>query len=71
MSTHKQTFKQVLNISPACVRINASKQWVKCPACGKTKVLQILPTTECKDLVVYCKACKAETIVNISLVPVP
>ena len=71
MNTASQTFKQVLNISPARVRINSSKRWVKCPACHRSKVLQILPTTECKDVVVYCKACKTETVVNISLVPVP
>ena len=42
-----------------------------CPACGRAKVLKLLPTTEARDLIVYCKSCKAESIVNIPQVPEP
>ena len=45
--------------------------WLICPACGRGKVLRLLPDTECRNLVVFCKLCKKESVVNISLVPEP
>lgn len=42
-----------------------------CPACGKHKVLRLLPNTTAKDLAVYCKQCGKESIVNISPEPAP
>lgn len=42
-----------------------------CPACGRAKVLRLLPDTEARNLVVHCKVCKKESIVNISSVPAP
>lgn len=36
-----------------------------CPLCGKGKVLKLKPTTRAEDLVVYCKVCGKESIVNI------
>ena len=42
-----------------------------CPACGKQKVLRLLPNTNAKDLVVFCKRCNKESIVNISPEPAP
>ena len=42
-----------------------------CPACGKHKVLRLLPNTSAKDLAVYCKRCNKESIVNISPEPAP
>ena len=71
MNAPKQTFPTVLQFTPARGRINAEQTWLKCPACGRGKVLRILPTTEGKDLIVYCKICKTESVVNISQVPVP
>lgn len=54
-----------------CGKIKTSREWLKCPACGKHNVLKLLPETEAKSLVVYCKRCGQESIVNISPVPVP
>lgn len=42
-----------------------------CPACGRGKVLRLLPNTEARNLVVHCKMCKQESIVNIPSVPAP
>lgn len=39
--------------------------WVKCPICGRGKLLKILPTSIAHDIPRQCKLCKAETIVNI------
>ena len=42
-----------------------------CPACGKHKVLKLLPNTEARSLAVFCKRCGKESIVNISPEPAP
>lgn len=55
----------------SCGKMRTYRRWVLCPKCGRTKVLQVLPTTVCRDLIVYCKSCKKESIVNIPSVPVP
>lgn len=49
----------------ACDKVNANKRWLMCPVCGKGKVLQLLPTTKAENLIVYCKICRRESIVNI------
>lgn len=36
-----------------------------CPKCGRGKVLKLNPATRATDLVVYCKVCGKESIVNI------
>ena len=69
MNAVKQTFsdqtKQVLHNSLACGKINANQEWLTCPACGQFKVLRLLPETEAKNLPVFCKRCRTESIVNI------
>lgn len=42
-----------------------------CPACGLGKVLRLMPETRAENLIVHCKVCKKESIVNIPYVPVP
>ena len=42
-----------------------------CPVCRRQKLIPLLPTTRCTDVVVYCKICRAELVLNIPLVPVP
>lgn len=42
-----------------------------CPACGRGKVLKLLPSTQGENIIVHCKVCKKESIVNIPSVPVP
>lgn len=61
----------MLNIEKKCGKIDTNQRWLMCPACGRGRVLQLLPTTRAKDLIVYCKVCKRESIVNIPSVPVP
>lgn len=71
MNAHNQSFPVVLHKAPACDRIKSNNGWLMCPACGRGKVLRILPTTTASDLVVHCKVCKKESVVNIPQVPVP
>ena len=48
-------------------RISTSNgQWLVCPVCKRHKLLRILPSTVVKDLPVYCKHCRNESVVNIS-----
>lgn len=71
MDTPCKTFPAILTASPACGIIKPNKRWIYCPRCCRAKLLQVLPTTVCKDLILYCKVCKAEIVVNIDQVPVP
>ena len=67
---HKGAEKDLQKIQ-CCGIVKLSQGWLICPACGRGKVLRLLPKTECKELLVYCKVCKQESVVNISLVPEP
>ena len=51
-------------------RIYSSRPWLCCPVCG-ARINKLLPQTEAKNLVVYCKKCRRESIVNIESVPEP
>ena len=46
-----------------------------CPQCGRGKVQRVTPETRARNLVVFCKRCGVESIVNIEeclcQVPVP
>lgn len=42
-----------------------------CPVCGKQKLARLTPTTEVKDLALYCKRCGKESVVNILPEPEP
>lgn len=50
--------------------ITTDGQWLVCPVCKRHskrhKLLRILPSTVVKDLPVYCKHCRNESVVNIS-----
>lgn len=40
--------------------------WVRCPVCKRNKhLLRIVPETEARNLLVYCRDCKAEIVLNI------
>ena len=75
MNQVKQTFSNrtntVLRNSPPRDIIKTKRTTVRCPVCKKGPVLYLLPTTEVKDLPVKCKKCGAESVINISPVPVP
>ena len=53
-----------------CSKINATNGWLLCPHCRR-KLLRLLPETQAKNLVVYCRKCGHESIVNIPLEPAP
>lgn len=60
-----------MNNSKQCGKIKTNPGWLMCPACGLGKVLRLLPETKAENLIVHCKVCKKESIVNIPYVPVP
>lgn len=39
--------------------------WLICPVCRRRKILRVREDTYARRLTVYCRACHAETIVNI------
>ncbi|MCR1907066.1 cysteine-rich KTR domain-containing protein [Intestinimonas butyriciproducens] len=39
--------------------------WLMCPSCRRRKVLQVRPDTSAKNLIVYCRDCRTETMVDI------
>lgn len=39
--------------------------YLVCPACRRRKILQIRPDTSAKNLIVYCRDCRRESVVNI------
>lgn len=47
------------------VKLVTKDGWLMCPRCGRGKVLRLDPGTRAKDLPVYCKYCRMESIVNI------
>jgi len=75
LNTPKQTFHtgndSVLHPSPAYDKIKANPEWLVCPVCRKQKLARILATTEVKDLVLHCKRCNREVVVNSLIEPVP
>ncbi len=48
-----------------CGKLSIKNGWVTCPLCGKGKVIKLLENTKAKNLIVFCKVCGAESIVNI------
>nr|DAW41312.1 MAG TPA: transposase-like protein [Caudoviricetes sp.] len=48
-----------------CGKLIAKDGWLMCPKCGRGKVLRLNPKTRATSLVVYCKHCGMESIVNI------
>lgn len=57
--------KQLQN-SPACDIIQVKDGWLICPRCGRCNVLRLRPDTLARNLIVYCKRCHAESVVDIS-----
>lgn len=56
--------KQLQN-SPACDIIQIKDGWLMCPNCNQFKLLRLLPSTTAQDLLVYCRRCHTESLVNI------
>ena len=74
MNTPKQTFcaqtNKVLHNSPARDRIIAKQTPVKCPACGFL-LAKAEPTTEVRDLLLYCRKCRKTVRVNLNIAREP
>lgn len=54
-----------------CGKIETNNKWFICPQCRKQKLARLLPTTEAKDLPLFCKRCNREVVVNIPNEPEP
>lgn len=40
--------------------------WLECPSCRRNRrMMQILPSTEGRNVVAFCRVCKTEHIVDI------
>ena len=46
-------------------KLQVRNGWLMCPQCGRGQVMKILPSTTGTNVVVYCKVCRTETVVNI------
>lgn len=47
------------------VKLIVKDGWLLCPSCRRRKVLQVRPETMAKNLIVYCRDCRSETMVDI------
>lgn len=72
MDTHYQTFQRKkescdvpLTDSPARGKIKANPERVVCPTCGFL-LARTLPTTQATDLLLYCRKCHKQVLVNIT-----
>ena len=48
-----------------CGKLIVKDGWLMCPSCRRRKVLQVRPDTTAKNLIVYCRDCRTETMVDI------
>lgn len=48
-----------------CGKMMTRGGYLLCPICQRQKVLRLLPETEGKQIAVYCKNCRKESVVNI------
>ncbi|OUO36423.1 hypothetical protein B5F88_13980 [Flavonifractor sp. An306] len=48
-----------------CGKLVVKDGWLMCPSCRRRKVLQVRPETTAKNLIVYCRDCRTETMVDI------
>lgn len=51
-------------------KIKTTRGWLCCPVCGQ-RLHKLLPETEAKNFVIYCRKCGRESVVNIAPAPVP
>ena len=50
-----------------CGTMNIENGWLTCPNCGHGKILRMTEETRVKNLPVYCKKCRCESMVNIDM----
>ena len=49
-----------------CDKLVVQDGWLFCPACGKSKVLKLRIDTRAENLIVHCKKCGRESVVDIA-----
>ena len=54
-----------LQTEPECGKLIVKDGWLMCPSCRRRKVLQVRPETSAKNLIVYCRDCRTETMVDL------
>ncbi len=54
-----------LQNAAVCATLTVKDGWLLCPVCGKGKVLKLRRDTTAENLVVHCKKCGRESVVNI------
>lgn len=52
-------------------KILTNRKRCVCPECGKQTLLFPMPSTEARNLPIWCKRCNKEVLVNISPEPEP
>lgn len=50
-----------------CGKMDTKDGYLLCPICGRQKVMRLLPGTVGKQIPVWCKNCRRESVVNIEL----
>ena len=48
----------------AC-RVTTGAAWVMCPVCRRGKLLKLAKETRARDLILFCRNCKQEVVVEI------
>lgn len=54
-----------LHCKPERGKLVTRDGYLLCPSCERQKVLQLRPDTSAKNLIVYCRYCRTETVVDI------
>lgn len=55
----------MMTVESEAGRLRTKGNWVLCPVCRRGKLLKLQPETRAKNLAVFCRVCKTETIINI------
>ena len=56
-----------LHESEHCGKLYMKGERLICPVCGRQTQVKLLQSTVLKDFPIFCKHCKAESIVNIDV----
>ena len=56
---------KVLNTGPESGKLVTEDRRIVCPVCGRPTQFRVRPDTVAKQLPVWCKHCRQESVVNI------